>query len=614
MSDDTSKSNHWMRNFAQKPRIDTYQSAHTGTPYQHGETPLGENLAPGEIPKSIRKTFRRHPEIEALSFLPDRDAHKRLQNDIATHGIQVPILLWRTTRETSDGRTITEYVVVDGYLRLSIAEDLHMPMEAIPWIVDEGIQSLEDALNTATRLKVHRAHYNECERKYMIGLRYIQEKKRIGAPIGSLNNPNGRAGLIGTIDEDDGGEEERTNAAMVAALDSEPASVKRTSEIIAKELNLGERTVYNYAKSAVQLEIAVEEITKRWGISRARAIRCCTQVFLQKTTKEGITLDARLVTAADWGRLDLAPGCMDRFPLTLPQGYGQESQSQEEYHYHDAREDAIIAAVRELVTPPRMRPDYVDAEFAVIQAKREGEETPMERYARLAFNVPKEVLIETDPEWVAQDKIVQEMRLQALYETATINPDKERRLVALRKLAYKGLPLPTDELDADEVERIRRWAAMEPEKYEPSPAIQALTEQLKLEPEWVEYAKVAMEWDKALRQYRNALKALDDSSQQFLSQTRIMEDKFTKGEIEAVSTWQGPAGKHIKEVFLEMAKVLFDTTATTPFLVVDRDREIHERIKSMAIEIFDLFESPGADITREIRISTRYVSHKNQSV
>jgi len=88
--------------FLQKPRTVTKGGANYGTPYKRDETPIGERLAPGEVPNSLRKTFRHHPEIEALSFLPDSNAFTRLQNDIATHGIQVPIVLWRTQRDTTD--------------------------------------------------------------------------------------------------------------------------------------------------------------------------------------------------------------------------------------------------------------------------------------------------------------------------------------------------------------------------------------------------------------------------------------------------------------------------------------------------------------------------------
>jgi len=349
--------------FLQKPRTVTKGGANYGTPYKRDETPIGERLAPGEVPNSLRKTFRHHPEIEALSFLPDSNAFTRLQNDIATHGIQVPIVLWRTQRETTDGRTVTEYFIVDGYLRMAVAEELQLTIEDIPWIVNEDIQTLEDALNTATRLKMHRAHYNECERKYMIGLRYIQEKKRVGAPLGSKNalrSPDKEPDETALDGEQI---ETKNNVAKMATLFSEPGESEgqqRTRDFLAQELGLGSRTIARHAQAAEQIEIAVAEIQKRWKVSRGRAIRCCTQVHVVKKIGNQ-ELDARLVTAGDWARLDLQPGCFDRFPLVL------DSQSwvsgKDKLHYHDEREEAIVAAVRELVTPPRMRPDVIDAEI-----------------------------------------------------------------------------------------------------------------------------------------------------------------------------------------------------------------------------------------------------------
>ena len=78
--------------FQQPSRNITKDGAHYGTPYQHGETPLGENLEQNGIPTSIRKNFRQHPDIEALSLLPDSDAYLCLINDIdATIGILLDI-------------------------------------------------------------------------------------------------------------------------------------------------------------------------------------------------------------------------------------------------------------------------------------------------------------------------------------------------------------------------------------------------------------------------------------------------------------------------------------------------------------------------------------------
>lgn len=604
--------------FQQPPKTISKDGAHYGTPYRHGETPLGENLAHGEVPTSIRKSFRRHPDIEALSLLPDIDSYNRLNNDIAIHGIQVPIILWRTTRTTSDERVITEYIVVDGYLRLRLAEDLKVPLESIPWIVNEDIQSLEDALNVATRLKIHRSHYNECERKYMIGLRYLQEKNRVGAPEGSQN------ALKHEPEESDLDEvqnESKNNGANLAPLNSSDSTKPvRVSERVAQELQMGRRSIMRYAKTAQNIEIVVDEIVERWKVSRANAVRCCTQLYLEKYDKNGVPVDTRQVTAGDWARIDVAPGCLDAFPLKVKTSNvytGKELDSNALSHYHDEREAAIIEAVRTIVTPPRMKKDYVDyvdVSYTVTpstpQAQIEQDYIAREaKFLRMTVDLSPEEC-QQDPEWVAWDKAKKERLIVVLEKAALTDPNKEERLHALRSLARMNHPLPTDELDEKEMEIIRRSRDIQDNPSQES-ALTLLREAVPLDADWSHYSETAQHWSRTFRQFRDVLKNLEDATDAMVTESRMLRDKYDREEIEGLSTWQGPEAVRLKEVFLEIAKVLVDTTANHPYLVVNRDSSIQNRIKQMVIEAFDNFEIAAADTAGEIRISTRYVTHRN---
>jgi hypothetical protein len=602
--------------FLQKPRTVTKGGANYGTPYKRDETPIGEHLAPGEVPNSLRKTFRHHPEIEALSFLPDSNAFTRLQNDIATHGIQVPIVLWRTQRETTDGRTVTEYFIVDGYLRMAVAEELDLTIEDIPWIVNEDIQTLEDALNTAARLKMHRAHYNECEHKYMIGLRYLQEKRRVGAPLGSKNalrrpDEKNDESILDNVQNDS--ENNGDNLSPLFSVEQQ-----RTYDFIARELNLSGRTILRYANVAEQIEIAVAEIQKRWKVSRGRAIRCCTQIHVVKKIGNQ-ELDARPVTAADWGRLDLQPGCFDRFPLVL------DSQSwvsgKDKLHYHDEREEAIVAAVRELVTPPRMRPDVVDAEIVRTQlniSHDKDKDTVTRTYTitRNALDDRMEGLIREktreelmqDPEFCAWYENKRQEAIQRSINLALTSPDRNRRISALKFLAMENCPLPTDELDP-------RIEAMLRPKFHPEPITGRVPnprDVFPMEPEWRPVIEASQECDSALRAYRDSLVALEETFRKLVSALRVADDLWTRGKIKELSSWQDPGAKRMKETFLELAKILADTNVNHQALVVNRDPTIHARIKALAIEAYDTFAEPCSDIAREINISTRYASHKKR--
>lgn len=627
--DDIDRStSHLLRNFTQKPRVEIRDGASYGTPYRHGETPIGENLEHGELPKSLRKTFRHHPEIAALSFLPDSSAYVRLHNDISTHRIQMPIMLWRTQRDTTDGRTVTEYFIVDGYLRMQIAEDLKLEIEDIPWMVNEEIHTLEDALLTATRLKMHRAHYNECERKYMIGLRYLQEKRRIGAPAGNQNAASplalGSDSSKGTDDLDQVQTEIENNVENFSTLfregDGDVQNRIRTSEILATDFGITDRTIRNYARGAQQLEIAVEAIQKRWKVSRGRAIRCCTQVHLVKMAG-GQTLDARLVTSGDWARLDLQSGCFDRFPLVLSSQQSMFSSQRDKSHYHDDREQAIVAAVREIVTPPRMAPDVIDVEFSPVESRpaqrnsglanhtagRSGEtEAELdERMFKMIWEQPMEERMK-DPEFVAWGAKKREEEIQQYTNVAQTHTDPIERRCALRWLAANNQPLPTDELDP-KVESFLR-ARFKPEE---SNDVEVLEQDPDpMEEEWVPVITATKEWGDAIRQYRTACLHLDRTSRQLLEKMQDADDLFTSGKIQMLSSWQSSGTKRTKEIFLEMAIILSDTTSSQQGIVVDNDATLQPRIKSTLEKVYDIFSVVAQGVDLDIKRSTRFKSHK----
>lgn len=592
--------------FQQPARNTTKNGANYGTPYQVGETPLGETLDPGELPTSIRKSFRRHPDIEALSLLPEQMAYDRMSNDIAINNIQVPIILWRTTRITTDEREITEYIVVDGYLRLRIAEQLKVPMESIPWIVNEDIHTLEEAISTAIRLKTHRSHYNECERKYMIGLRYLQEKKRVGAPLGSMN-----AAKENDLDRIQN--ESENNVPKVGTLNS------RTIEVLAKELNVGKTTIQRYAQTAQNIELVADEIVSRWGVTKAVAVRCCTQLYIKKYDKDGNELDARLVSASDWAALNIQQGQLDTYPLQIVNpAYDEDKKPTELSHYHDEREEAILAAVRDVVTPPRMRPqkDYIDVKYTevdvAVKYNLDDEEKRDLYFRRMELDKKDPEELAKIQEYVAWRKEVEDRLFADLQDRARTHPEKRMRLEALRKLAFRGWPLPTDELDQEEVEVLRRTTDT---AYAPNRSITKLMrEKYPKDPEWEGYCDLAHAWDKVFRRYRDTLIELEAATDKLLEESRIMADKYERDAIPIIVMEHGPAVTRLRDAFLEIAKVLHDTTANQQSLVVNRDAGIHSRIKSKVTEAFDLFSVAAPDVAGAIQVSTRYVSHRKNPI
>lgn len=598
--------------FQQPTRNTTKNGANYGTPYQVGETPLGEALDPGELPTSIRKSFRRHPDIEALSLLPERMAYARMSNDIAINGIQVPIILWRTTRITTDEREITEYIVVDGYLRLRIAEQLKVPMESIPWIVNEDIHTLEEAISTAIRLKTHRSHYNECERKYMIGLRYLQEKKRVGGQFGNMN-----AAMATNLDDED----KRLEQNQIETGNDVPkmgTSNSRTIEVLAKELNVGKTTIQRYAQTAQNIELVADEIVCRWGVSKAVAVRCCTQLYIKKYDKDGNELDTRPVSASDWAALNIQQGQLDSYPLQIVNpAYDEDKKPNELSHYHDEREEAILAAVRDVVTPPRMRPqkDYIDVKYtevnAAVQHNLDDETRRNVYFRRMELDKSNEERAKI-PEYVEWRKEQEEKTFVYLQNKAQTHPEKRMRLEALRKLAFRGWPLPTDELDQEEVEVLRRTT--DP-KYEQSSSITHLVREYQpKDSAWDNYSELAHAWDKVFRRYRDTLIELETAADKLLEESRVMADKYQRGEVKMIVKEHGAPAARLKEAFLEIAKVLYDTTANQQCLVVNRDPGLNTRIKSKVTEAFDSFRSAAPDLAGEIQVASRYKEHRKHPI
>ena len=607
---------------------DAVPDANYGTPFRSNETPAGD-LEPGQYPTSIAKSFKGHPDIAALSVYPSQNDYDRMRAHIRDKGILTPILLWRTTRTTTDERIITEYIVVDGYVRLDMAIDLKLPMQDIPWHVLEQIETLEQAMDYAAALKIHRAHLLPVERNYVIGMRYLGEKRRAGAPEGSQNNPSGLAKEAGKpsqiaydASENDNGE---PNVVKMTTLGQGTMPAIRTAERIAAELCIGEKSVRRYANAAEKIDIVVNDIVRIWEIPRPKALRCCTQIELNKDNRDQVGYNPfnprirhAFVSSMDWEKADVYPGILDRFT------------PQELDHYHERREDQARIAVRTILGDihlvPRPIPDAVYVEdAAIIEAELVDNVAPK----TITLNEAERLQAEEDARLyayfregrrISEDRSIPEeerKRLAIPYEKAwgkrwenswrdaAINGATQyERLKALRELRHYGFPLPTDELDREEEKNLRR----------------APRQNLKDDPEMADIIAVGNDWDglatatenfiKGVHRYYEAKLELADLTDKLQEVMEAQGERLDRGEIEGVLTLDA-RGKRIQAGFLEIAKILVDTGARDDDLVVNKDRRVGHHTKSTLIRTYDIFKEHLPHVARAIENTNRFKSHKS---
>jgi hypothetical protein len=598
---------------------DAVPDANYGTPFSLNETPAGD-LEPGKTPTSIAKSFKGHTDIAALSVYPSQNDYDRMRAHIRDKGILTPILLWRTTRTTTDERTITEYIVVDGYVRLDMAIDLKLPMQDIPWHVLEQIETLEQAIDYAAALKIHRAHLLPVERNYVIGMRYLGEKRRAGAPDGNANAANQSALSYDNIDTD-----KENNGANLAPLNPGTMPVVRTAERIATELGMGTRSIYRYANAAEKIDIVVNDIVRIWDIPRPKALRCCTQIELNKDNRDQVGYNPfnprirhAFVSSMDWEKAEVYTGILDRFT------------PQELDHYHERREDQARIAVRTILGDihliPRQIPDAVYGEDAVIiEAElvdnlapktitlNEAERLQAEEDARLYAYFREGRRISEDrsiPE--AERKILAipyekawGKRWENSWRDAAINGATQyERLKALRELRHYGFPLPTDELDREEEKNLRR----------------APRQNLNDDPEMTGIIAVGNDWDglatatenfiKGIHRYYEAKQELADLTDKLREVVEAHGARIDRGEIEGVLTLDA-RGKRIQAGFLEIAKILVDTGARDDELIINKDRRVGHHTKGTLIKTYDIFKEYLPHIARAIENTNRFKSHKS---
>ncbi len=606
---------------------DAVPDANYGTPFRLNETPAGD-LEPGQYPTSIAKSFKGHPDIAALSVYPSQNDYDRMRAHIRDKGILTPILLWRTTRTTTDERIITEYIVVDGYVRLDMAIDLKLSMQDIPWHVLEQIKTLEQAIDYAAALKIHRAHLLPVERNYVIGMRYLGEKRRAGAPEGSQNNPMGRAGKgeSSLLTYDDGEKHnDETNVDKMSTLDQDTLPAIRTAERIALELGMNEKSVRRYANAAEKIDIVVNDIVRIWDIPRPKALRCCTQIELNKDNRDQVGYNPfnprirhAFVSSMDWEKAEVYPGILDRFT------------PQELDHYHERREDQARIAVRTILGDihliPRQLPDaaYVD-DAVIIEAELVDNVAPK----TITLNEAERLQAEEDARLyayfregrrISEDRSIPEeerKRLAIPYEKAwgkrwenswrdaAINGATQyERLKALRELRHYGFPLPTDELDREEEKNLRR----------------APRQNLKDDPEMADIIAVGNDWDglatatenflKGVHRYYEAKLELADLTDKLREVMEAQGARLDRGEIEGVLTLDA-RGKRIQAGFLEVAKILVDTGARDDELVINKDRRVGHHTKSTLVKTYDIFKEHLPHVARAIENTNRFKSHKS---
>ncbi|MBU2852317.1 MULTISPECIES: hypothetical protein [Acidithiobacillus] len=598
---------------------DAIPDANYGTPFRLNETPAGD-LEPGKTPTSIAKSFKGHPDIAALSVYPSQNDYDRMRAHIRDKGILTPILLWRTTRTTTDERTITEYIVVDGYVRLDMAIDLKLPMQDIPWHVLEQIETLEQAIDYAAALKIHRAHLLPVERNYVIGMRYLGEKRRIGAPEGNNNAANQSALIYDNSDTDKENKDD-----ILSPLNPGTMPALKTADRIATELGMNARSIYRYANAAEKIDIVINDIVRIWEIPRPKALRCCTQIELNKDNRDQVGYNPfnprirhAFVSSMDWEKAEVYPGILDRFT------------PQELDHYHERREDQARIAVRTILGDihliPRQISDAVYVEDAVIiEAELVDNVAPK----TITLNEAERLQAEEDARLyayfregrrISEDRSIPEeerKRLAIPYEKAwgkrwenswrdaAINGATQyERLKALRELRHYGFPLPTDELDREEEKNLRR----------------APRQILKDDPEMDNIVAVGNAWDglatatenfiKGVHRYYEAKQELADLTDNLREVMETHGARIDRGEIEGVLTLDA-RGKRIQAGFLEIAKILVDTGARDDELIINKDRRVGHHTKSTLIKTYDVFKEYLPHIARAIENTNRFKSHKS---
>lgn len=367
------------------------------------------------VPTSIRKNFKHLPDIEQFSILPEQPEYERMRDHIKRNGIQSPILIWERKRATSDGQSIKDYVVLDGFVRLRIAEELHLPIVQIPWYRVDGIADIEAAMTYAVIAKVHRTHLNRLERAYVIGQRYLMEKRGVGAPEGSHNNAAWVAALKQQVEADESHrpvadpEDERHDGDSSVFLDankldhqeevkgarhapltladfdltSQTKESFKTAQRLSRELGIGIRAIYKYAVIAFNMEIVAKDIARLWKLPIEKALRCCTRTTLCRVDpSDPNVIDKTKMTLLDWQRLDpkTLEGAIDQH---FSASSASESPDELRGYYQEGREGEAQDALRRMMGDVRFHRRTPRQEFdpSLTISEEEGKRLRQERVA-----------------------------------------------------------------------------------------------------------------------------------------------------------------------------------------------------------------------------------------
>ncbi|MHB1678738.1 MAG: hypothetical protein ACYCSS_14625 [Sulfuriferula sp.] len=590
--------------------------------------------------------FKTLPEIAELSVPMPRLGHDELVHSIRERGIITPILIWRQDRTISSGTVVTDFLVIDGYQRLRAVEELQkkgyeIGPNQIPWMLIEGIHSIEEAVDYAITCNAKRRQMNALERAFVYGKRYLMEKQRVGAPEGSANNVSGVA-KISIPYQISGNHKGEPNVVSVTTLGSD--APVRTAERLAGEFGIGEKTLRRYAKAAENIENAVAQICELWDVRRDSALRCCLQ---NRITKRGSDRD---VSLSDWERVEY----LEQFPNFFTD-YPKKNS-----HHIENREAEISAAVRialgdltvdnPLSKDPRYMP-AVDADFEVIESTDDDagfdddEINPRVAEVLYEFEMPLDAVIRqekgpayvrqgelynmyctmieqsldneredpfhgapiTDEQYEAARAIIEQRRreyvLPYLTYMATNSHDKSLRINALKDFGkfFPDLPLPTDELEREETEAILNQRAPRGSKIDPS--VSACVQR-----DWGKTLEIAQRWNRAAYAVENGLEELMAISDDLRENLEAIDALRKEGKLSIQIMPDHPSADRLQELSETIALWMLDSRNYPNTLVFAGDPDFLLRLRRKVANLADSLKAGISDIYERAKNTRVYKS------
>ncbi|MEH0152667.1 ParB N-terminal domain-containing protein [Limibacter armeniacum] len=183
------------------------------------------------LDEEIKKNITVLEELKGFIPTPTQEERELLKESIAAEGCKEPLLLWEHRHEAG-----TEYILVDGHNRFGVCQEIGADFN----IRIKSFENIEAVKDYMIDIQLGRRNLTEQQKSYLRGLYYNREKQK----------------------------------AFKQATD-EAGKGERTSEKVAKQYNVSEKTIRRDAEFASGLEAigSVDQAARKEILSGERKVR-----------------------------------------------------------------------------------------------------------------------------------------------------------------------------------------------------------------------------------------------------------------------------------------------------------------------------------------------------